>query len=189
MELTGNELKDRRLALVKEQVEIAAQLSELGLTTSRIKNRKETISAESLRLRSIWSARHSEISAELVSINKKLKRHYSSESFVKEILIELMGADFVHDIFIEAISRLHGNKPNYFSLPKDEKAVIKNNMLRLRMKDYHEMIISARKAINSYIYQNEPEINKADFLLSVSSINKCLPPVTEIERDKSVYNI
>lgn len=31
-----------------------------------------------------------------------------------------------------------------------------------------------------YISQNEPEINKANYLISVSSLNKCRPPLKEI---------
>lgn len=184
-EIRVNDLKGRKASLVKELIELKVQLTDFNLTDSRFSVQPEG----TLKLRSIYTRRTKEIEAEIVGINKKINAKHSNEKKFNEVLRELLGGDFLHEIFMEAKNRFEGGTPNRLLLPKDEKAVIKNTNIRKRLKDYHNMIIEARKAINTYIWENEPEINKADFLKSVSRINKCLPTIAEIERDKSIYNI
>jgi hypothetical protein len=51
------------------------------------------------------------------------------------------------------------------------------------------MLVNARVTINKFIEENEPIINKADYLKSVSVINKCIPSLSELEKRKLKSNL
>ena len=112
---------------------------------------------------------------------------FSPENIIKKILLEVLPKEVVYKIFDEVGRRQDGQHPALISELKldDGKKGCQVKELRELALNSIDYAIKARAAINKFIEDGMPEINKADYLLSVSSINKCLPPYSEMERIKN----
>ncbi len=109
------------------------------------------------------------------------------ENIIRRILFEVLPKEVVNRIFDEMQRRQNGESPMSISELRVDDGKKSNQIKELRQfaLDSVEHIKKARAAINKFIEDGMPEINKADYLISVSSINKCLPSYSEIERIKN----
>lgn len=112
---------------------------------------------------------------------------YSTDKILKNILLEVLPKELVYEIFDEVKRREEGENPILISALKmdDGKKNIQIKELRRLALENIEYIKKARLAINEFIENGMPEVNKSDYLISVRAINKCLPSHSEIEAIKN----
>lgn len=126
-------------------------------------------------------ARACEIDAMLTKHKVENKeKHGQWTNFVYEVLSEAIGSEKAGKILIEVERRAKG-KPRLMVTLREHKEV-EQKIYKKELYEALNMLVAARKIINEYIAENEPEINKADYLTKVSKLNKALPSVGEIEK-------
>lgn len=126
-----------------------------------------------------------------LNTHEKNKRVNSHDTVWKEnmyeLLIEIFGKDEFRKLTSECINRSKGLEPqkvvlNYGFNQQDKESIKKISKQSAELK---EMLLSARKHIDRYIRQNEPEVNKADYHAKVKELISCMPPEKEIYKIKT----
>lgn len=177
------DLEAERKLLIEEKTVLSKQLAELGISGNRAYFARGTIGKDVWEHRTALAGRYADIEARLAVLKQELKQANKIESkdYIKEVIKETFGELFLSSVLRECRSRRKGNAPTKVMWEQS-----KSITFRKEFNDVCEMLISARNAINEYIRENEPSINKAEFLQKVSSLNKALPSVQEIERMRRI---
>jgi len=173
-------LIDEKAKLSKEKNELAGAISGIGLSVNRLKFAPHTIDQESLDLRSAYVKRYTEIEKRLLEIkNITRAKKPDDRHFIKGILVESLGKDFAYAVFDEAERR--ANEEDYLKVsPPMGKPATRS--YRKELTEAIELLRSARETITQWIYANEPDVNKADWLAKVAKLNKCIPPISELNQ-------
>lgn len=159
-----------------------------------LKIEKKTIEANITKLRAIYKlakhqvdelkhlkARACEIDAILTKHKAEVKEnHGQTTNFLYEVLCETIGKEKAGKFFIEADRRKNG-KPKLGVSLREHKEV-EQKIYKKELYEALNMLVAARKVINEYIAENEPELNKADYLTKVSKLNRAMPSIGEIEK-------
>lgn len=180
-----SELAEIRDKLAAEKMGLQQNIAGLGISKNYAYRMRGTSDNPVWETRKTWVERIIQIDKELRDVNNALKgSNRSSEDkmkTLKHVIKEVFGLDAMCEIGNEADRRIRGEAPMKVSCitPPSKVKSYKKEYL-----DAVEMLIKARNAINTYIFENEPEINKAVYLQEVSALNKCLPSYSEIEKLK-----
>lgn len=140
----------------------------------------------------ILAAKKKNFSRELGAINLALKTIYKpkvhNENLFKEVVKEVVGAELYREIIKETDNRQKGRYSivNIPFMEINKRADDKISELNKMLREYHEMLLNARAAITEYIRENEPAINKADYLKSVSIINRAVPTEQELNTKRRI---
>lgn len=177
---------EEKKALCLEKTEIAAKLAELGIPLNQYNFKPHTIPVDKLAERKKLASRYTAIEKRLFEIKTTNSDYYTTKdhtkmNIVSDILIETFGRDFKLSVHREMRRRINGEPPTKVSLPETKNA---SKTYKQEFDNAIEMLIKARYAIDLYIQENEPSINKADYLIKISKINRSLPSLQEIKKLK-----
>lgn len=184
-EIPAVDIVKEREGLTIEKTAIAARLAELGITYNRYAHKSHTIPDDQLAERKALAKRYAVIEkrlAEIKAINRIKGDGHTEYDMVKDILVETFGRDFKMAVVREMVRRKKGESP--IKINAQNKIVVSAKSYKQELNHVIEMLIKARYAIDLYIQENEPPINKADYLIKVSKINKSLPSLSEIKKLK-----
>lgn len=185
IEIEIEALQNEREALVKEKQELAANLTSLGISGNRAYYQRGTIDKETWALRTTWANRVNEVEKRLFEIKKHLKScnavRQSDWDIAKEVLRETFGESFTKKVLHEVARRSRGESPIKVTY---EVVAAPVKSYKNELREMYDFIISVREAITKYIFDNQPEVNKAVFLKSVSGINTIVPPVSQLKKMK-----
>jgi hypothetical protein len=169
----------QRADLVSEKSKIGAELAAMGISGNRAYFARGTIEKEVWDKRTELAARYSEIEKLLFKLNRDIKLLSPKRDYMGDIIKETFGFEFLKSVLREC-KRRRGNLEPFkvtYNRPVENKKTF--------LEEYQGLIkqmIDARRTVNQYIEQNEPEINKADYLLKVKKLNNCLPAISELEK-------
>lgn len=176
-------LMEERGRLVLEKADLSAELAKMGMSGNRRYYVNGSISKELWDKRSLLAGRVAEIEVRLHAIKKEtVQARIDSDikfGILMDIIKQSLGEKYLLELMREVRRREEGQPE--FKVPYG----VKEKSGRSYLEEYKKaiaLLISARRSINAYIEKNEPEINKADYLKSVSEINKSIPPVRELEK-------
>lgn len=169
-----------RQQLADEKRALGQKLAALGISGNRAYFARGSVDKAVWDQRTEWATRYASIEGRLAELKQILKTANPGHDYFKDIICESMGNEYVRRVIEECKRRRGGQPPIKVSARIPIPAVRTYKMELLKM---YELAISARKALNKWISDNEPKINKADYLKSVSEINKSLPPLSVLEKE------
>lgn len=181
--------KERKKKLVSELMEVRNELRAFYDNNGLRGVPFSHFSKENREKRSNLSAKVIDIESKISEINKSINDDNKKYDILVDLIKETLTPDIYFQIKQELNRRIDGEHPTRVSLNIEDcqKAKIKNKSLMNELIWHSEQLISARRSINKYISEKEPEVNKADFLKDVSALNKSIPPLSEIE--KKIFSI
>ena len=97
-------------------------------------------------------------------------------------ILKEFGLNYWIAVDLESKKRKNGDEPTRIKPPT--KKIQPKEDYKSKLLDAVSMLIKARAKITKYIMENEPEINKADYLLKVKELNSVLPSISELEKMK-----
>jgi hypothetical protein len=178
--------------LIIRKNELGKQLAELGVS-GKGKNAKAHFDKEKWDKRMILAKEYSEIESNIVKLKALNGKSVNFDGerirdidIAKSMIKEFFGEEYRRRFFAEYGRRRDGEPPLAVHFEAKKDGVEKN--YKKELQEAYDLLIAARKSINSYIDQNEPEINKAYYFQSVSKLSKCLPSVQEIEKLNRTLN-
>jgi hypothetical protein len=182
--------REERILEIKTRIkEIEVIFSEDSISKNRKAYMADTIPEETIKRRRVLTKELLLLQKEIQELNagkvRKSDALYQDELY--NVLIETLGRDNYSAIKNETLRRVNKKTPapvkvSFNSRSKYDIDEIKR--LRKIAETLQQQILTAREAISKYINDNEPEVNKADFLQKVRSINTCLPSRGEIQKIK-----
>lgn len=174
-------LTAERALLLTEKMDLTEKLAALGISGNRAYFARGTISKAVWNQRTEWATRYAQIETRLSELKKILNEANKGKhkDHFKEIITEALGLEYVRRVIKECERRREGLSPIKVSarLPVPVIKTYKTELIQL-----YESLIQARKVINKFISDGEPEINKADYLRSVSPINNSIPSIIDLEK-------
>lgn len=184
------EIKDAEAMRIRLS-EINLELSRHSISANRKKFMSDTIPIELEKKRVELISEKLKLERLLANENKQRKsqeeaKHYgSSEQFnfaVLTILTETFGVELKKKITNEAKRRMAGYDAVKISFSEIGNDDFKKEAKRLKeaATNLKDTLLFARRTIDAYMRQNEPEINKADWLAKMRPIIKCMPSEKEI---------
>jgi hypothetical protein len=177
------ELLEERKILVEQKLELSKQLAAMGISGNRAYYQRGTIDKKVWEERTALATKVTEIEQRLSAIRQVLKTQPQREiDRVREIIIEEFGLNYWIAVDLESKKRKNGGEPTRIKPPT--KKIQPKEDYKGKLLDAVSMLIKARAKITKYIMENEPEINKADYLLKVKELNSVLPSISEIEKMK-----
>ena len=141
--------------------------------------------------------RRKELTQELLSLEKELstiniekKGKYENPDYQKNLytlLEEIFGYDEALKISREALIRTSGGERNRIVLnygfnENDRQTIKRLSKVSTELKD---ILVAARKQVDRYIRQNEPEVNKAEYHIKVRELITCMPSEKDIFKIKT----
>lgn len=179
-------IEERRNYLVLEKMELSKQLAELGISGNRKYYARGSIDKGTWELRTQWAKRVAEIEKELIVVNKEIKETHTKKTAIraqlwKEVISESLGASFSTEASKEVERRENGEYPMKVSFEPPKKEI------KTYKKDYSDLIdkiMEARRTINKWIADNEPDINKADYVIRMKPLSQSLPTIQELQKLK-----
>jgi hypothetical protein len=182
--------KEKRSSLVEELKELQKVATAFGISKNRKYFARGTISKE------VWDARCKN-TADIMRVEKEIRDlnkfiasqesdHVERFNALKEVLSESVSKDDYRNIISEFEKRVKGGHPTRVTLSPNDNSQLVGRVKQIKSFACNviETLLLSRRGINEYISKNEPGINKADYLKSVSPLNKSCPPIPEIEKLK-----
>lgn len=178
---------------VKDRIkEIQIECAEHSISKNRKTFKADTISIEVEERRKILVPELLQLENRLRQLNttNKVKRDSDKDVIWKdclyELLIETINRTEFKKFTTECINRTNGLEPKKIVLDygNNEQDKIEIKRLAKIANELKDTLILARKQIDKYIRQNEPEVNKADYHLKVRELISCMPPEKEIFKIK-----
>ncbi len=182
-ETTVIDILEERTVLVAEKQGLSQKLAALGISGNRAYYARGTIDKQIWEDRTRMASRVAEIEKRLGAIKSELKKKQPERyDLVKEIISQGFGKDFWIAVDREVARREQGASPIKITWEPKEQPRIKT--YKGELTKAVSMLLSARNIITRYIMNNEPEVNKADYLIKVKELNNSLPSISEIEKLK-----
>jgi len=184
--------EEKRKFYVNELLSLREKAHSFGISKNRALYQRGTIDS------SVWikyknnSKRILEVEKEIIKLNEVIKQHRREKKDDNEVLKNILNDSLPENdykaVIIEFERRLKGEGPIKIAFSNADKSKEFQRIKRLKesLLNAIEVLITARSGIDNYIFQNEPETNKADYLLSVKELNKSCPPLSEIEKLKKI---
>jgi len=176
--------KDKKQLLVDKLIQVKEELSSFYKNESIKTVPFSLLSKEQKERRALLTDKIQLLEKELIAVKKCYRGDNNRFDILKDLLKETLTPTIYDQISSELNRRVDGEPPTRIPLniEASQKAIEKNKFLMKELSWYSNALMDARRGINKYIFDNEPEINKADFLKSVSELNKCAPTVSDIEK-------
>jgi uncharacterized protein (UPF0216 family) len=191
LELTND--IDIDIPIIKNRLlEISSILSEHSISKNRKAFMAHTITDEVIKERQILVKEQKALEQILIKNKKHITESDSKDTLWKstynDVLFDSLGKSNLNLLRDECLRRIQGKEPSKITLfgistsLQSDKDEIKR--LRKMLEENNKKMQEARKSIDRFISANEPDVNKADYIRSVSEINKCLPPLQELQKVK-----
>lgn len=173
--------------------EIEKDIADLGIKRSRRLLQAGSISQAAWYTHKHLSKDKTKVAGELTLINAELNKRGGvkkiNDDIFKQVIISVVGQQTFDAIIYEAGRRMMGmpelKVPVY--VPGEKKADDgKSQIYTKHLREYHEMLVKARIAITQYVRENEPELNKGDYLKSVTLINTAIPTEMELNKKRRI---
>ena len=188
------ELTLKKQDLIIKLNELRIYSTSFGFTGNRKYYARGTIEKEKWDAYKLNSIKILRLEKEIARVSKDIKsqnKYFSDkEDELRKILFECLPRETVYAIFDEMQRRLKGEKAFKVSIDNKKFDEDKSNFNKLKktLSDAVDDLKKVRSSITKYIYENEPEVNKADFLLQVSPINKSCPTISKINEYEKILN-
>lgn len=185
------ELLKEKAVVVNSLKELELRLSNLKITTNRLRFSPNSIPTHTKLMRDDLSAQHQRQTKYIVEINLLIRsKAASNHEAWKDVLKEIFPMETFKVINEEIERRERGLTPKKLpiSAPDLQRKKEIQKIVKDTISDYHSKLLSARAALNEYINVNIDNSSKADFLAKVSKINRSLPTISELEKTKRILN-
>lgn len=173
----------RRQALKAEKARVTIELKELNIRKGRIINEPHLVPAQLMVRRKELIKTLYVIDAEIIQLNDIIHKEGQRENgeFIKvmyTVIGDTFGNDYKMQLLYETRRRMNGEPPLNVSLPVTKPV----KTFKKECVELYDILLNARKSINEYVRVNEPEVNKADFLMKLQPIKGSIPSVQDLEK-------
>lgn len=195
LEEDADKLFKQRIELVGQKNEFTKQLAELGISKS-VKDRKMNKNTPFIGERNGIVKQILRLEKEIGDINKLIapieaKRRRQGEDLRWDIIKEMFSAEQISIITEEMERRIDGQRP--IKLDFNIGGAIKSKEIATKYKsmarDYLVTMIELRRNITDVIDKGCSKFDTQDFMNIISPINRAVPPISELEKQRRLHHL
>lgn len=184
--LTVDQLLEKKSALTARMEELKPKIASFGISANQVRFKPHTVNQFDKVKKDKLVSEYNDLTREVININREISKRNNAKDFFRAVVKECLPDEIYSQIIGECLNREKGQSPIKLNIDFIKFTGLESKLTELRkfLLNYNSKFITARQALTEHLQK----INDPIKLRELSEVNKNIPPIEELKRDRKTYN-